>query len=425
MDIRNPSRSAGAGERGATAIQLLVILVPVMFGLMGFAVDLGRLYLIRGELKTAANAMALAAAGQLTGTEAALANATDTALLTLDQGSGTGNRYNFGMLRIGTVTGLLASEPPQPAYFETLDAATSSGDVEADQASGTTARYARVTVTADAPLLFWSFLPLGSEGKTPVRAQAVAGMSAPLCTACAIEPLAVAAINQEDTADFGFVANTKYTFAYSCSGTAPQPLAGTGQAISYLILDHYNADAEVLADENTQLYRIGAQGLLPSTNQALACLSVNAEKQVWANAAPGRCGNVSARVRSLLCGVASRFSAEVLSDCTSIPEVDTVATAYTADRDLADLEEYAGYTGNTRRIITVPVVDSLANTSAMIVLGFRQFVLEPNPNETNITPADNNGRFAALYIGSVMPVKQGSFAGCQATAGPGKVVLHQ
>ena len=41
---------------------MLVILVPVLFGLIGFAVDLGRLYMVRGELKTAANAMALAAA---------------------------------------------------------------------------------------------------------------------------------------------------------------------------------------------------------------------------------------------------------------------------------------------------------------------------------------------------------------------------
>ena len=52
-------------ERGATTIQLLVILVPVLFGFIGFAVDLGQLYLVRGELKVAANSMALAAAQKL------------------------------------------------------------------------------------------------------------------------------------------------------------------------------------------------------------------------------------------------------------------------------------------------------------------------------------------------------------------------
>ena len=47
------------------SLQLLILLVPVIFGLMGFALDLGRLWLIRGELNQAANAMALAAAAQM------------------------------------------------------------------------------------------------------------------------------------------------------------------------------------------------------------------------------------------------------------------------------------------------------------------------------------------------------------------------
>jgi len=64
--MRIPSkRKIGRGNRGAMTLQLAIILVPVMFGLMGFAIDLGRLYLIRGELNQAASAMAMAAAAQL------------------------------------------------------------------------------------------------------------------------------------------------------------------------------------------------------------------------------------------------------------------------------------------------------------------------------------------------------------------------
>ena len=55
-------------RRGSLSLQLLVVLVPVFFGLMGFALDLGRLYLIRGELNQAASSMALTAAGKLIGT---------------------------------------------------------------------------------------------------------------------------------------------------------------------------------------------------------------------------------------------------------------------------------------------------------------------------------------------------------------------
>ena len=65
--IQNQTESEPVA-RARSRIQLLVILVPVLFGFMGFAIDLGRLYLIRGELNQAANAMALAAAAQLNGT---------------------------------------------------------------------------------------------------------------------------------------------------------------------------------------------------------------------------------------------------------------------------------------------------------------------------------------------------------------------
>ncbi len=407
-------------------MQILVLLVPVLFALMGFAVDLGRLYLIRGELKTAANAMALAAAAQLMGTDASLEQATTAAMLTLDQGSGLGNRYNFGMLQLGQSTGLLSSEPPQPAFFSTLEAAA-AGEETTSEAGGTEARYVRVSVSAEAPLLFWSLLSLGAERKTLIRTQAVAGVSAPLCTACGIEPLAIAALDAEDAVHFGLIPNTRYTFYYSCTGApTPAALGEATQRVPYVILDHYNAEATTLADEQTQLYRIGAQGLLPSTNPALSCVSINAERQIWANAAPRACNQiVVSQVTSLLCGLATRFSAETPEACAGVPEIETVAPAYSPDTDLNELDDYAAYTGNGRRVITVAIVDSISNTSSMVVLGFRQFLVEPNPSDVTINPADRNGRFAALYIGYPVPVQQGRFDGCWVTAGPGKVVLHQ
>ena len=88
-------------ERGSTAIQVVVILVPVFFGFIGFAVDLGRLYLVRGELKTAANAMALAAAAKLIGTDASVTDANTSAALAIDNTGGFGNRYDFGGVVIG------------------------------------------------------------------------------------------------------------------------------------------------------------------------------------------------------------------------------------------------------------------------------------------------------------------------------------
>jgi Flp pilus assembly protein TadG len=420
--------------RGTVSLELLVILVPVIFGLMGFAVDLGRLYLVRGELKAAADAMALAAATKLIGTDASLDSATAAARTIANTDSGFGNRYNFGGLIIGQTTGFLNSEIPDPSYYATAVDATGTGEggESASTAGGTTARYAAVTITAEAPLLFWSFLPLGTERKTAVQVRAVAGISAPLCTACGIEPLAVAPIDPEDTTDFGFVVNTKYTLAYLCNGT-PTPSVITGTLVSYLLIDRYNPEAQVFADESTQLYQLGAQGLLPSINPARSCVQINSAdgEQVWAavnggtSAAPLSCSqNAPSLVTSFLCGVASRFESTLLDACTNVPEVDSLM-AYLPDTDIADLDDYAGYTGNGRRLITVAIVDALSGSGVMNVQAFRQFLIEPNPDGTNINPADNDGRFVALYIGSVVPIQQGRFDGCQLAVGPGKVVLHR
>src|SRR5438874_5580573 len=83
---------------GAMSIQFLVILVPVILGTMGFALDLGRIYLVRGELNQAASAMALAAAKQLNGTTAANTAASTAGDATLNDALGDASRYNFGSL---------------------------------------------------------------------------------------------------------------------------------------------------------------------------------------------------------------------------------------------------------------------------------------------------------------------------------------
>ena len=87
-----------------------------------------------------------------------------------------------------------------------------------------------------------------------------------------------------------------------------------------------------------------------------------------------------------------------------------------------------------RRLITVPIVDAITTpfTAPMTVLGFRQFLVEPNPDGTFMDPNDRFGRFLAQYVGSPAPVRQGYIddrfqLGCPApvASGPGKVVLHQ
>jgi Flp pilus assembly protein TadG len=429
------------------SIQLVVILVPVLFAFMGFALDLGRLYLVRGELNQAASTMALAAASQLIGTTASLDNATAAANQSIDANNPLANKYNFGSTPINQTTGELTSTVDAPMYFA---AVTDTEGGTGAQADGTTARHVEIRITADAPLLFWSLLSVGQARKTPVAARAVAGVSAPVCTACGIEPFAVAAIDSADTVNFGFgdpTAGTVYTFAYICTGTGrPPALPGTSQILQYAILNRYDAESATL-DESQQLYRAGAGGVVSSASPnptgstvPIGCVGINdATEVIWASTSPNLCSAAApVGVMHALCGLYSRFdNAEqpgaCLNNVSSFPEL---SAAYRPDRDVVTgmTNAYSEYTGDGRRIITVAVVQSLATNvvTPMTVLGFRQFLLEPNQDGTYLAPADTNGRFAAQYIGSPAPVKQGYVDDRFALAcpvpvpsGPGRVVLHQ
>jgi Flp pilus assembly protein TadG len=428
------------------SIQLAVILVPVVFGMMGFAIDLGRLYLVRGELNHAAAAAAMASASQLIGTSASLDNATALAQQTIAL-----NKYNFGSLTLGQDTGNLTSTIADPAYFATVAGATDPNGASAD---GTTARHVQISVTADAPLLFWSLLSLGVSRKTPIAARALAGVSAPLCTACGIEPFAVAAIDTSDQANFGYgdpAGDPHYTFYYNCTGTAPPPLPNSGLLAPYTIINRYDAGNATVPDESDQLFRIGATGLMSSTTPnpsgsrvPLGCVGIGDPLEVVWNsptfiAVPQGCGGtpLAPVAGAALCGLFSRVDNTTLpAACTTaVTDYSALAAAAGIDTDPGAAQDlYSAYHGNGRRVITVPVVDALAVNSAapMTVLGFRQFLVQPNPDGTPFNPSDGNGRFVATYIGSPMPVKQGYIddrfgLSCPAPVptGPGKVVLHQ
>ena len=420
-------------KRGSLSIQFLVVMVPVVLGMMGFAVDLGRIYLVRGELNQAASAMALAAAAQLNGTSGATDAATLAAQMTLDNSLGDANKFNFGSAVVGQDGALLNSLVQEPAYFDNLVAANAAlgqtGVVSG--ADGTTARHVTMNLTADAPLVFWSLLSLGQSRKTSLAAAAVAGISAPVCTACGIDPYAIAAINVDDTVDFGFTAGTIYTLGYQCTGAAPALLPGTtAPRVPYLIIDRFNTGSTFQEDQ--QLFRTGAQGLLPTTTPALSCSIVGSTENIWATAAPGACAAATTTsVRNAMCGLSARFTDPTqFANCATITDIATISTAYTADTDIVSETDYTAYTGTHQRLLTLPIVDALSTGGNMVVLGFRQFLLQPTTGfatASSNNPADVNSRFAAMYLGAVAPVKQGSIGpACGIiTHGPGKVVLHQ
>jgi hypothetical protein len=249
-----------------------------------------------------------------------------------------------------------------------------------------------------------------------------------LCQGCGIEPLALAAQDASDATNFGFVLGTKYSLAFLCNGTpTPAALAGATAQTNWLLLNRLDPNATLFADDSTQAFRMGAGGIPANTDSTIACLRVNNTENPWVSATVNQCSanTVQPAVTAVLCGLDARFESATPLVCTGIPSIDTLATSYQPDTDVNDYDVYTSYTGAGRRIITVPIVDALNANGNMTVLGFRQFLLVPNQGGNTISPADVLGRFVAMYIGSVAPVKQGRFDGCQLTSGPGKVVLHQ
>ncbi len=339
--LRPPNASPAAAQKpcptahrraGALSIQFLIIMVPVLLGMMGFAVDLGRIYLIRGELNQAASAMALAAASKLNGTVAATTNATTAAQATLDNSLADANAYNFGSLVVGQGNALLESVVQSPAFFQNLsDAQASLGQTGVTgSADGTTAHHVAINLTADAPLLFWALLSLGQSRKTTLAAAAIAGISAPVCTGCGIEPFAVAAVNPTDPVDFGFVQGTMYTHGSFCTAAAPALLPGTtGTVVPYLIIDRYNTSLPFT--RISSCFRMGANGLIPSTTPSQSCSIIGTTEKSGLALPVGTCSAAAPNmsVEAAMCGLSSR-----LTDPTQITACTTAVSDITDSRRL-------------------------------------------------------------------------------------------
>jgi Flp pilus assembly protein TadG len=417
------------GESGQAAPLVLILLAFVLFAFLGFAVDLGRMYLIHGELNTAAQSMALAAGQELIGTSGADQMAAAAMAAVQNSDNGGGNRFNFAGNQIGASGEKLTSAVEAPELFATYNEAV-SGDIGAI-ADPSTARYIRVRVRADAPLTFWQFLPVGKSGVTSIEAAAVAGISAPLCSVCGMEPLAVARVDANDQTDFGFVPGQKYTLYSQCTGAPPPALTGAPIDVQYTLLNRTLEDA---SDPAQQVFKLLAGGIpapsFPiSDTSTLTCPTIAVDETRLPSVSVAAC-IVLARgsiVTDTVCGLNARLNAAPHPFCESITDVDTLIQSFPPDTDIDSHDNYQDYTGNRRRVLTVAIVDAIpfAAAGTMQVFGFRQFLLDPNPGSTELDPTDPVGRFVALYIGSLVPVKQGQFGSCGVTAGPGKVVLHQ
>jgi Flp pilus assembly protein TadG len=426
-------------QRGVTTVYFLLFSF-VIFGLLVMATDFGRFYLIQGELQTAADAAALAAASRLNGTVNAQERASDQITASFDTTTNNDNRFNLRMNQIGTSGSDLVTTT-QIDYFSTLsDAQTNvnggqTGGV--DWSSGFYPKYVRVQITAQSPVIFASLLNRSASRPT-IATSAVAGVSAPICSACGIDGLAV--VDQSAGADpvnFGFTPSTFYTlFLVRSQRTggpvAAPPQAGTTTAAPYVVLNHTPSGPADL-DVDGSLFEFGAGGLSTSTGLTTpANVAINTSEVAYTVTGSNTTG------QDVLCGLNVRFAVDPsTNNCAAVDggQFTALSPLYPADSDVgaatyaagAGLQDYAmEYDGNLRRILTVAIVDA---ADSLNVLNFRQFLIEAAPVSATISQGLNTtqitGAFRAQYIGALVPVRCGGVGGvCTVTAGIGRAVLH-
>ena len=436
-------------ERGMATVYFVLLAGTVIFGFMVMAIDFGRLYLVQGELQTAADAAALAAATKLVGTANATLYAGDVQSgqmgAAFDNTDANDNRFNLHLNQIGAGSVDLATSVVVDFFSTRLDAV---GNVNGGQA-GPAAKYARVTISAQTPVLFPQFINPTFGPRPTVLAAAVAGISSPICSACNIDDLAVVAQDASDEVNWGFVQGDFYTFYMTASQQTPNItgclartptstpalaiIANTDSAVEYVALNHVPSGPSV--DIDGTLFELGAAPIAqnPDPSQALpGSITIGTQESPAAVQDPTTCTGAIAAGRDLLCGLNARFGEvdSTTNNCASIASVDVLSALFPPDTEVAlgvDFEDYSTlYDGNLRRVLTVPVLDSSPDDNPTPnVLGFRQFLVENTPGNPGIDTTQATGAFVAQYIGYPVPLRCGGVGGsCTVSFGVGRTVLH-
>jgi Flp pilus assembly protein TadG len=439
-------------EKGSTTGYFLLFTLA-MFGLLTMAVDYGRFYAIQAELQTAADAAALAAGTKLSG----ITSSTDQANLqwnaSFDPTTGNDNRFNLRLNQVLFSTNLEAQTTA--SYFSNLtEAIGNTGGGQAggiDWGSGTYAKFARVQISAQAPVLFAPFLNRTPGSLPTITVSAIAGLSAPLCRVSGIDDLAIVDPSMgsgADTDNFTLVPGDFYTLSLSASQA---PLDSTDSTIQYVVLDHFPNGVQDTSMLDDLLFELAAGGMSNNPASAPPSGSISIGDVEVAYGSPNTIattvllGTTSAVGQDILCGLNMRFGIDpftydACSTATTSVDFPQLVSLFpgAADSDTATVASAAGGQQdfatdycqegacNFRRVLTVPVADF---ADSLNVLNFRQFLLEPSPPTATVTegidPTAANGSFRAQYLGAIVPVRSGNIGGsCGVNVGVGRVVLH-
>jgi Tfp pilus assembly protein PilV len=351
-------RKAVVRDRAQRGFSLIVLAssIFVTVGMMGLAIDVGKMFLYKNELQTFADASAMAALAHMDGSQAGLilANATATAG---PLGTTRPNGYNFDTTTISNVTA---------TYATTF---TGTYDSYATAILNPTNHYMFINVAASAaaPLNFLPVIP-GIGTSITLTSSAIAGQQASSSVPqnSALVPFAPDAHNQADTTNFGLTPGLQYTLKWgngnvtTCAGDAGFTPPGSPPS------EHGFVDIGE-GNGNSSVRQAIMYGGYPNANSSPSSISTGNDE----NSVPGNRGT------------------SIFDALNSRSAMDTNDTALT----------YAAYeasgTGNGRRVVTVMIAGTWSGNGSNAdtpVLGFANFLLAP-------TYSGTSGPICATYIG--------------------------
>jgi Flp pilus assembly protein TadG len=333
-----------------------------VFCCMGLAVDLGRMYIVKNEAQSYADAASLAAALQLNGTSAGV-TAAQTAATSLGDSWNLGTTSFTGTtVQVATSTAgpwVSAGSPPSPA---------------------TNYIYAKVTANVTLPLYF---IPVVSKSfSTTVQAAATAQQVAPTTWNEGAFPFAPLAFDgptggNNTTAPWGFVVGEQYTMRYPASG----PTTCNPQDVMDTYHQSNGSNFGFWGDNSASVIAQQIKGDLQ-------------EESLTVGEVIPDVGGAKTSIQADLVDVGGRID---------------------QDTDTTD-DDYATYLangGNGRRVVVMPIQSEVDGT----VLGFGTFFLLDNSSYGHT----GNSSWCAVYIGSTVNDGAGGYSG---SSTPGAYVVQ-
>jgi hypothetical protein len=361
------------GERGFTAL-ILTVSIFATVGMIGLAVDVGRMFLYKNELQTFVDASAMAAIAAMDGTSAGIVRA-DAVATAGPLGSTKPNGYNFDSTPIANTpaSGNVAAVNMVTTGYATSFSGTYDSATTAEASATNHYMFMSVSATVSVPL---NFLPVlqGIGPSISMTASAIAGQKAsdtvPIYADLA--PFAPDAHNQADKVNFGFTPGISYTLKWGNSGgndytNCPGDMGmGPNFPPGSPPSEHGFVDIGE-GNSNANVQTAITYGGWPNANSTPSSVSTgNIEQGV-----PGNRGT------SIDTGLNNRVALDT----------DPNSLTYAAYEALGQ--------GNGRRIITVMVAGTWAGTGSNVdtpVLGFANFFLQPSYS-------GSSGPLCATYIG--------------------------